>query len=109
MDTRAKVIELTAAAGLTAKTLVVGFFDPVLAAHVERLAALEGPVTVSLLDPPDEILNARARAELVASLASVERVIIGDARGLVASPQVVDMTAADLASREALIARIRQR
>lgn len=109
MDTRSKLTNLADAAGLTVETLVVGYFDPVLAAHVARLTGLGGPVTVSLVDPPDEILPARARAELVAALACVERVIPGDARAIVTAERTIEMLTADLESREALIERIRQR
>lgn len=91
------------------QTLVLGYFDPVLAAHVSRLSALTGPIAVSLLDPPGEILPARARAELVAALGCVDIVILGDARGHVHAQQIVDLTAADLATRQTLIERIRQR
>ena len=109
MDTRSKLTNLADAAGLTAETLVLGYFDPVLAAHVARLTGLGGPVTVSLLDPPAEILPVRARAELVAALACVERVILGDARALVTAARTVEMMVEDLESREALIERISQR
>ena len=108
LDTRAKVMTLAQAAGLAVETLVVGYFDPLLAGNVARLTALGGPVTLSLLDPPDEILPAQARAELAASLACVERVILGDARGIVHARQTVDCTKADLETRQKLIQRIRQ-
>lgn len=109
MDTRSKIISAEDAAGLAVETLAVGYFDPVLAAHVARLQSLAGPVTVSVLDPPDEILPARARAELVASLACVERVIVGDARAMVQAARTEDFTGADLATRQTLIELIRQR
>lgn len=109
MDTRSKIISSEYATGLAVATLVLGYFDPVLAAHVERLQALGGPVTVSLLDPPEEILPARARAELVASLACVERVIVGDARAIVQAERIADLTVEDLSTRQSLIERIRQR
>jgi len=109
LDTRSKIISSEYATGLAVATLVLGYFDPVLAAHVERLQALGGPVTVSLLDPPEEILPARARAELVASLACVERVIVGDARAIVQAERIADLTVEDLSTRQSLIERIRQR
>ena len=87
--------------------LVVGYFDPVLADHVIRLAAIGEKVSVSLLDPPDPLLPARARAELVAALGSVEQVIIGDARAQ--AKRIIDFTVADLAARQELIDRVRQR
>lgn len=107
MDTRKKIVSLSEVSGRVFDRFVVGYFDPVVAAHVTRLEALGGPVTVSLLDPPDAILPARARAELVAALGSVETVIIGDARAQ--ARQVIDLTGADLETRQALIERIRHR
>ena len=107
MDTRSKIITLPEAAGRDIDTLVVGYFDPVLAAHVARLKQLGTAVTVSIIDPPEEILPARARAELVAALSCVSQVILGDARPQ--AKQVIDMTEADLDSRRQLIERIRQR
>ena len=109
MDTRSKILTLSEATGRQIPTLVVGYFDPVVAAHVSRLLALESPVTVGLLDPPEEILPARARAELVAALGCVEAVIIGDARGKVCAARTIDFTAADLQTRQELVERIRHR
>ena len=106
MDTRSKILTRQQADGRAIDTLVLGYFDPVVADHVERLSSL-GPVTVSLLDPPDPILPLRARAELVAALASVDCVILGDARAQ--ATHVIDHTGADLETRQALIHRIRQR
>lgn len=109
LDTRSKILTLSEATGRQVTTLVVGYFDPVVAAHVSRLLALPGPVTVSLLDPPEEILPARARAELVAALGCVDTVIIGDARTLVSAARTIDFTAADLQTRQELVERIRHR
>ncbi len=106
MDTRSKILTPAQAAGLTFDTLVAGYFDPVVADHVERLSSL-GKVTVSLLDPPDEILPLGARAELIAALDCVDRVVTGDVRAQ--AKTVIDFTAGDLATRDALIERIRQR
>jgi hypothetical protein len=61
--------------------MISGYFDPLLALHVERLEALAtemGPLTIILLDPPDAILPAEARAAVVAGLGCVEAVVIGD-------------------------------
>ena len=109
LDTRSKILTLSEATGRQVTTLVVGYFDPVVAAHVSRLLALPGPVTVSLLDPPEEILPARARAELVAALGCVDAVIIGDARTLVSAARTIDFTVADLQTRQELVERIRHR
>jgi hypothetical protein len=63
-----------AAAGAT---VVTGYFDPLLAAHPDRLATLKRagmPLLVAIADPENPILPARARAELVAGLAVVDYV-----------------------------------
>lgn len=106
MDTRSKILPLDQAHALECETLVVGYFDPVLAGHAERLAAHGAGLVVSLLDPPEEVLPVRARAELVASLACVRHVIPGDARGVVAARRVIEESSADLTARDTLIARI---
>jgi hypothetical protein len=106
LDTRSKILTLPEITDRRFETIVMGYFDPVVAGHVERLASL-APVTVSLLDPPDEILPLRARAELVAALAGVVCVILGDARSQ--AQNVIDFTREDLETRAALIDRIRQR
>lgn len=98
---------LEEAAGLRFDTLVAGYFDPVVADHARRLEASGAGLTISLLEPPDPLLPARARAELLAAFACVERVILGDARALAGS--VIDETAADLAARQALVERILSR
>ena len=61
--------------------MVSGYFDPLLAAHAERLAALKigGKDLLALIATPDKpilppIFTAAARAELVASLGCVDYV-----------------------------------
>ena len=81
MDTRSKIAKLSAWNPATLKPVVSGYFDPLLELHVERLEALSaelGPLTVLLLDPPDKILPAASRAAVVAGLACVETVLLGD-------------------------------
>ena len=79
MDTRAKIIATSEAARMAAEgaTVVTGYFDPLLASHARRLADLKrGPkLIVAIVDPPEPILPARGRAELVASLGSVDYVV----------------------------------
>ena len=106
MDTRSKILTLDEAGSVEATVLVIGYFDPVLADHASRLASYGSPLVVSLLDPPEEMLPARARAELVAALGCVRHVILGDARGVVKAGNIVDETGADLTARDTLIARI---
>ncbi len=85
MDTRTKIGKLSAWNPATLKPLVSGYFDPLLELHVERLEALSGelgPLTVLVLDPPDPILPASSRAAVVAGLACVEAVLVGDGSAL---------------------------
>ena len=61
-------------------TTIVGYFDPMHAGHVRRLRELcpSGErINVMVADPPDPILPARARAELVAALGCVAEVTLG--------------------------------
>lgn len=76
MDTRTKIVPAAEAARLAAAgvTVVSGYFDPLLAAHAERLQQLKRPLLVAIAEPVDPILPARARAELVAGLAVVDYV-----------------------------------
>jgi hypothetical protein len=80
--------------------VISGYFDPMLAEHAARLeAAGDGAsaVAVVVLDPPDPILPARARTELVAALACVS---------LVLAPENCDAPAVDVPlEREDLQAR----
>lgn len=65
--------------------MVTGHFDPVLAAHARRLAdARNGArsLVVLITEPEEPLLDARARAEVVAGLEIVDRVGI-------ATPDVV--------------------
>ena len=90
MDTRSKILDAGAAAaaadqarraGKTVK-LVMGAFDPLLAAHARRLreVAGEGAVLfVAVSEPTEPLLCAHARAELVAALGVVDYVVLGDA------------------------------
>lgn len=81
MDTRNKIVKLSEWNQTTLKPVVSGYFDPLLALHVERLEALAtelGALTVALLDPPDAILPTEARAAVVAALECVETVLLSD-------------------------------
>ncbi len=79
MDTRIKIVNAEEARAIAAQGAVVvsGYFDPLIASHAERLAGLKrpgAPVLVLIATGENEILPARARAELVASLAVVDYV-----------------------------------
>jgi bifunctional ADP-heptose synthase (sugar kinase/adenylyltransferase) len=78
VDTRTKIISPQQALRLAeaGATVVSGYFDPLLAAHAQRLQESKGaaPLLVLIGTPPDPILPVRARAELVAALAAVDYV-----------------------------------
>lgn len=97
MDTRQKI-------ALAGATVVTGHFDPLTAAHVRRLSELkqEGrPLAVVITSPPDPILPAQARAELIAALGIVDQVVI--ARELIHEEE------ADLGRSRQLIEHVRSR
>jgi cytidyltransferase-like protein len=82
-------------------SLVIGYFDPLHAAHIRRLNELcKGceQIVVALADPPEPLLPLRARAELVASLGCVDYVVTDADRALTElHPDVtVDERSADL-------------
>ncbi|MBM3787191.1 MAG: hypothetical protein FJW30_22775 [Acidobacteria bacterium] len=106
MDTRSKIVEIAAG-----DTVVAGYFDPVAAMHAARLRELageHGPLTVCVCDPADPLLPANARAELVAALRDVARVVIGE-KALNAFRTVVDERPGDLERRAALIRHVHAR
>jgi bifunctional ADP-heptose synthase (sugar kinase/adenylyltransferase) len=90
VDTRTKILDAGAAtavagearrAGKTVK-LVVGTFDPLLAAHARRLREIAGEgavLFVAIREPAQPLLAAQARAELVAALGMVDYVVLDDA------------------------------
>jgi hypothetical protein len=81
VDTRSKIVKLSAWNPATLKPVVSGYFDPLLAPHLERLEALAtelGALTVVLLDRPDAILPIDSRAAVVAGLECVETVLLSD-------------------------------
>jgi len=76
VDTREKIRE-SAGPGVRS-TLVVGHFDPLVAAHAKRLRELrrEGNVLiVAVTNPRAPLLSLQARSELVAGLAAVDYVV----------------------------------
>ena len=106
MDTRAKITEAETAK--TVRTIVVsGYFDPLTAAHARRLAELRSRadrLVAVVLDPPEPVLSARSRAELVAALGCVDQVVLGAADHI-----DVHDEAGDLELRANLIAAIHAR
>jgi hypothetical protein len=58
-----------------------GYFDPLLAEHVRMLrqhSVTDRRLVVEITNPPNALLPARARAELVAALAMVDYVVLDD-------------------------------
>jgi len=81
VDTRRKIAKLSEWTPVSLKPTVSGYFDPLLALHVERLERLAGelgPLTVILMNPADAILPAEARAKVLAGLACVAQVLLPD-------------------------------
>jgi len=79
LDTRTKIIDAAQATRIAqaGATVVSGYFDPMIASHAERLATLKQggkPLLVLVATPPDAILSALARAQLVAGLSVVDYV-----------------------------------
>lgn len=94
--------------------VVAGYFDPVTAGHARRIASLAGggrPLIAVVASPADPLLDARARAELVAGLAAVRAVVI-DAPGVLGqapAESVVSEQDADRAARSALMELVRRK
>lgn len=114
MDTRQKIVTPDQLSATATGTFVAGFFDPLLAEHAERLAALPSPVTVLLTDPPDPLLSSRSRAELLAGLSVVTQVVMPLEDGspcvpAAAAAHVIDERPADLIRRQDLIAHVHRR
>lgn len=88
--------------------LVSGWFDPLLAAHAARIDEIpeQFAVVVQIADPPDPLLPARARAELVAALGRVELVILDEAQSLTPALRLVEEEAE---LRAAFLAHVRER
>lgn len=95
MDTRSKIITAERAIEAVREgrrngnrvTVVVGYFDVLLAGHVRELCRLgngaeKNAILVLLTSPPEPILSAQARAEMAAALAMVDYVVIAENDGL---------------------------
>ncbi len=91
--------------------LVSGHFDPLLAAHARSIAELAGKgraLMVSISDPPRPILDATARAELVAALKVIDHVFVGSPEGFPAD-EIHREEAADQRRTEEFIAHVQSR
>jgi hypothetical protein len=90
LDTREKVLALEAVPALVGAgewTAVAGLFDPLTLSQAERLAALARKragqkILAVVLPDPEALLPAAARAALVASLRSVDAVVIAQSEEL---------------------------
>jgi bifunctional ADP-heptose synthase (sugar kinase/adenylyltransferase) len=120
VDTRTKILSpdsLDAVRSATRRMkVVIGYFDPLLAAHARRLAELREPdqaLVVIVRDLEGSLLPLRARAELVAALGVVDWVIpAGDPEAVIealAPEEVVREEQADLERRQELIRHVRAR
>jgi hypothetical protein len=118
LDTREKIVPLELAAEWRAETaarVVTGYFDPVVAEHASRLGELGDSLVVLIAEPPDPLLPQRARAELVAALRTVARVVmledmaVEQALELMKVGEAQREEAADLDRRAALVSHIRAR
>ncbi len=113
MDTRTKIVSAAEAVRIAASGAIVvtGYFDPLLAAHAERLAGLKRgglPLMAAIADPENPILPTRARAELVAGLAVVDYVV-ESANGLAPGLRKLRLEQEDEARLEDLIERVHAR
>ncbi len=110
MDTRNKIVSAQEAESRLPHMafLVSGWFDPLLAVHAARLDEIpdQFPVAVQIVNPPDPLLPARARAELVAALGRVELVILDEAQTLTPALRLQDEEAE---LRAAFLAHVRER
>lgn len=79
MDTRTKIIDRERAPQGAA--WFSGHFDPLVAEHARLLHDVKSPgrlLIVEITNPVRPLLAQRARAELVAGLADVDYVVLGD-------------------------------
>lgn len=94
-----------------ARTAVAaGYFDPLLAQHAARLAEIRArceTLIAVVLDPASPILEARARAELVAALDSVSYVVTGGAT--LAHGSFFDETDTHRTAFDRLVEHVRER
>lgn len=120
MTTLEKIIDSSALLGRR-PTLVTAYFDPLLAWHAERLAAIRFTATTLaaiVLPLEHELLPRRARAELAAALRVIDYVLIAPgsdpnaAEDLIRAldpVQVFRFEEEDLRRRAELIADVRSR
>jgi glycerol-3-phosphate cytidylyltransferase-like family protein len=122
LDTREKIIDLAAATGIAAGwrgrgvrwKFLAGYFDVLTPAHVRGLP-VGGALMAAVLDPPDPLLPARARAELAASLRMVDYVVLLEGALLdqaleqLQPDEVIRAEIADLRRAQTLIEHVHRR
>ncbi len=92
LDTRTKIIplhEIQERLHKHAARWVSGYFDPLTAEHVQRLAQAREPgrlLVVEVTNPPEPLLAQRARAELVAALSMVDYVVMSSRQAAAGTP-----------------------
>jgi hypothetical protein len=124
LDTREKILDLTTALAISENwrrngvhwKLVAGYFDVLTPDHVRDLQSHRNPLMAAVLDPPDALLPAQARAELAASLRVIDYVLLlGGSEHLEAAIQelqpieIVHDETADRRRRQALIEHVHRR
>lgn len=127
VDTRCKIIGAARAASLVEDArgagrdilLLTGYFDPLLAAHAERVSELRASgrdrlLMVLVRTPEEPLMPAEARAELVAALSGVDYVVVDEERSvellhLLKPEEVIDDEAADGQRRREFMSRVRSR
>lgn len=86
LETRTKIVDWESALDRARErrtVVVTGYFDPLLAEHARRLKEIRtgfDRVIVLLSEPPAPLVDARARAELVAALDMVDYVVLPQRR-----------------------------
>ena len=84
LDTRNKIVsagEARQIAGARSARWITGSFDPLLAEHAASISSTKKSgelLIVEVANPPEPLLPQRARAELIAGLASVDYVVISE-------------------------------
>ena len=113
MDSREKILSREAGEQLLRTRpnarIVTGYFDPVLAIHARRLAGIGERLIVCVRRSSAELLEQRARAELVAGLASVEFVIPEECLPLAQPGNLIRQEEADLECASAFVEHVRRR
>lgn len=112
MDTRIKIISNDEARAIQGAKIVSGYFDPVTSEHAERLRGLKEssrPLLILIGTPPDPILPAEARAQLVAALKCVDYVTIANGPHPSGLTPHVQLEAEDTERLEKLIRHVHAR